>query len=124
MVTFLTVVYVTVCIFLILVVLLQAGRGGGMGAAFGGASQTVFGGAGAGNFLTRLTSIGALLFMALSATLAYFSSSGTDALDRVSHEIAQREKARGKQGGKAAPAPKPAGMSGEAPAQKTEEKAP
>ena len=50
-----TIVHVAVCAFLILVILLQQGRGGGMGAAFGGASQQVFGGAGAGNFLTKLT---------------------------------------------------------------------
>ena len=62
MVTFLTVVHVFVCLFLILVVLLQAGKGGGMGIAFGGAgSQTVFGSSGAGNFLTRLTSILSLI---------------------------------------------------------------
>ena len=59
MITFLTVLHVIVCVFLILVVLLQAGKGGGMGIAFGGGggSQTVFGSSGAGNFLTRLTSI-------------------------------------------------------------------
>src|SRR4029079_9633651 len=57
--TFLTIIHILVCVFLILVVLLQAGKGGGMGIAFGGGggSQTVFGSSGAGNFLTRLTSI-------------------------------------------------------------------
>ena len=47
------VVYVFVCFFLILVVLLQQGRGGGMGSALGGATAQVFGGRGAGNFMTR-----------------------------------------------------------------------
>ena len=63
MVTFLKVIHITVCVFLILVVLLQAGKGGGMGIAFGGGggSQTVFGSSGAGNFLTRLTSITAVI---------------------------------------------------------------
>ncbi len=65
--------YVVVCLFLILVVLVQEGKGG-MGSAFGGSSQTVFGGAGAGNVLTRATSVAAALFMILSATLAYLSS--------------------------------------------------
>jgi preprotein translocase subunit SecG len=77
--TILSVVYVLVCLFLILVVLLQSGKGGGMGALGGGATpggQTVFGGAGAGNFLTRLTAINAGLFMVLSATLAYLSTKG------------------------------------------------
>ena len=64
--TIVSIFYVLVCAFLILVVLLQQGKGGGMGSAFGGGGgQTVFGGAGAGNFLTRLTAIAAnfLLFI-------------------------------------------------------------
>src|SRR5215471_10898682 len=73
--TFLTIVHVFVCGFLILVVLLQAGKGGGMGIAFGGGgSQTVFGSSGAGNFLTRLTSITAVIFMITSLVLAHNSS--------------------------------------------------
>ncbi len=84
MFTTLAVFYVCVCIFLILVVLLQAGKGGGMGAAFGGTTQTVFGGAGAGDFLTRLTAISAALFMILSATLSYMSSGrGESALEKA-----------------------------------------
>ena len=75
MTTFLTILHVFVCVFLILVVLLQAGKGGGMGIAFGGGgSQTVFGSSGAGNFLTRLTSITAVVFMVTSLGLAHYSS--------------------------------------------------
>src|SRR5205823_13010629 len=75
MVTFLTILHVFVCLFLILVVLLQAGKGGCMGIAFGGGgSQTVFGSSGAGNFLTRLTSITAAIFLITSLGLAHFSS--------------------------------------------------
>jgi preprotein translocase subunit SecG len=81
MYTFLSIVYVLVCLFLILVVLLQPGRGGVGGAFGGGSSQTVFGGSGAGNFLTRLTSVSAALFMILSATLAYMSSSSDKSLE-------------------------------------------
>jgi hypothetical protein len=44
--TLLNIIHVTVCLFLILVVLLQQGRGGGMGSAFGGATAQVFGGRG------------------------------------------------------------------------------
>ena len=91
MVGFLTTIYVLVCLFLILVVLLQAGKGGGMGAAFGGASQTVFGGAGAGNFLTRLTVISAILFMMLSATLSYMASSSDKSLDRATEALREIE---------------------------------
>ncbi len=74
--TFLNIVHVFVCLFLILVVLLQQGRGGGMGSAFGGATAQVFGGRGAGNFMTRLTAICATIFMATSVSLAYLASSG------------------------------------------------
>lgn len=69
-----TIVHVFVCVFLILVILLQQGRGGGMGAAFGGASQQVFGGAGAGNFLTKLTEVCAFTFMFTSLLLAGLAS--------------------------------------------------
>jgi preprotein translocase subunit SecG len=94
MITFLTILYVFVCVFLILVVLLQAGRGGGMGTAFGGSSQSVFGGAGAGNFLTRLTVVMAAMFMVLSASLAYLSTSSDKALEKASQAIKAREEAR------------------------------
>src|SRR5215470_969228 len=75
MVTLVTILHVVVCLFLIFVVLLQAGKGGGMGLAFGSSgAQTVFGGSGAGNFLTRLTAGTAVAFMLTSLTLAYFAS--------------------------------------------------
>src|SRR5215510_11034726 len=75
MVTFLTIFHFFICCFLILVVLLQAGKGGGMGLGFGGGNtNTVFGGSGAGNFLTKLTGVAATLFMVNSITLAYMAS--------------------------------------------------
>ena len=71
----LIVLHVIVCTFLVLVVLLQAGKGGGVGIAFGGGgSQTVFGSSGAGNFLTKLTAICATIFFLNSLALAYLSS--------------------------------------------------
>jgi preprotein translocase subunit SecG len=82
--TIVTVIHVFVCVFLMLTVLLQAGKGGGMGAAFGGGSSagTVFGGSGAGNFLRRLTVIAAVVFMLTSMTLAWLAStSGADHLN-------------------------------------------
>ena len=94
MYTFLSVLYVLICLFLILVVLLQPGRGGVGGAFGGGGSQTVFGGSGAGNFLTRLTSISAALFMILSATLAYMSSSSDKSLERASEAAARKQAAK------------------------------
>ena len=59
---------------LILVVLLQSGRGGGMGSAFGGASSQIFGGRGAGGFLARVTTASAIIFMATALTLSMFAS--------------------------------------------------
>jgi preprotein translocase subunit SecG len=70
----LIVVHVIVAVALVLIVLLQAGKGAGIGAAFGGASQTVFGPRGPGNFLSKLTTAAALIFMGTSLVLAVFSS--------------------------------------------------
>jgi preprotein translocase subunit SecG len=70
----LVVVHVAVAVALILIVLLQAGKGAGIGAAFGGASQTVFGPRGPGNFLSKLTTAAAGIFMVTSLVLAIFSS--------------------------------------------------
>jgi preprotein translocase subunit SecG len=70
----LVVIHVIVAVALILIVLLQAGKGAGIGAAFGGASQTVFGPRGPGNFLSKLTTAAAGIFMVTSLVLAIFSS--------------------------------------------------
>jgi len=70
----LVVLHVVVAFALILIVLLQAGKGAGIGAAFGGASQTVFGPRGPGNFLGKLTTAAAGIFMITSLVLAIFSS--------------------------------------------------
>ncbi len=94
MYTFVSIIYIFVCLFLILVVLLQSGKGGGLGSAFGGGtSQQIFGGAGAGNLLTRLTAAFAFTFMALSVWLAFLSSSGDQALDRAVREQAAAQEA-------------------------------
>ncbi|MCC6765236.1 MAG: preprotein translocase subunit SecG [Deltaproteobacteria bacterium] len=71
-----TVVHVIACFILVLVVLLQAGKGADMGAVFGGASSTIFGSSGAGNFLTRLTTGAAIVFMTTSLALTYVGSHG------------------------------------------------
>jgi preprotein translocase subunit SecG len=78
MTIFLTVVHVMVCLVLIVVVLLQRGKGAEIGAVFGGgAGSTVFGSRGAGNFLTKLTTGAAVVFMLTSLSLAYFSQEGS-----------------------------------------------
>ena len=68
------VIHVFACLFLIVVVLLQTGKGADMGAVFGGGSQTLFGSSGAGNFLTKLTTGTAIAFMATSLILTYGAS--------------------------------------------------
>ena len=69
-------VHVAVCLALILIVLLQRGKGADMGAAFGGSSQTVFGSAGAGSFLSKLTAAAAIIFMLTSLFLAFLFGKG------------------------------------------------
>ncbi len=69
--TVIVVVHILVCIALILIVLLQAGKGAEMGAAFGGASQTIFGSAGAMGFLSKLTTVAAVIFMITSLLLTF-----------------------------------------------------
>jgi preprotein translocase subunit SecG len=80
MATLLTIIHVIACVFLILVVLLQAGKGGGVGVALGGqTSAQVFGGRGAGTFLERLTAGTAIVFMLTSMSLAYIASQSDSA---------------------------------------------
>lgn len=74
MITFVTVLHITLCFFLILVVLLQTGKGADMGAAFGGASQTVFGATGAVSLMGKVTTVTAVLYMLTSLTLAWDSA--------------------------------------------------
>ena len=69
-----TVLHILVCIALVLIVLLQAGKGAEMGAAFGGSSQTIFGSSGAMGFLTKLTTGAAIVFMIPSLLLAFSST--------------------------------------------------
>ena len=69
--------HVIVCIALIMIVLLQTGKGADMGAAFGGgASQTLFGSTGSSTFLGKMTTVAAVVFMITSLGLAYLSSHG------------------------------------------------
>ncbi len=75
MVTFLVILHIFVTIAMILIVLLQTGRGSEIGAAFGaGASQTLFGSSGTTGFMTKLTTIAAVIFMLTSLSLAYLYS--------------------------------------------------
>ena len=73
--TIINAIHIVAALSLILTVLLQAGKGAAMGSGLGaGSSQTMFGSSGAGNFLTKLTTVIAILFMITSLTLAVFST--------------------------------------------------
>ena len=81
----LLVVYLIVAIILIGFVLIQQGKGAGMGASFGsGASNTVFGASGAGNFMTRTTAILAIVFFVLSLVLGNLSTNKVSADEEFS----------------------------------------
>lgn len=62
--------HIFICLFLIGVILLQAGKGADIGAVFGGASQTLFGGRGPATFLNKLTIVISVLFLLTSVWLA------------------------------------------------------
>src|SRR5512134_1264990 len=82
MVILLTIVHVIVCLFLIIVVLLQSGKAADLAGAFGGmGSQTAFGPRGAATVLSKATTVAAVLFMVTSLTLAILAtrSSGVSA---------------------------------------------
>lgn len=79
MLTLLYVLHFMVCFVLIAVVLLQRGKGADLGASLGGGgANTVFGSRGAGNFLTKLTTGSAILFMFTSLSLAYLGTKQAD----------------------------------------------
>ena len=74
MTTLLIIIHVIVCLFLIVIVLLQHGKGADMGASFGGSSQTLFGTEGPLPLLNKITTLAAIVFMGTSITLAYISA--------------------------------------------------
>jgi preprotein translocase subunit SecG len=88
----LTVLHVMACLFLMLIVLIQPGKGGGLGAFSGVAAQQVFGGRGAGTILTKITWITASIFFVTSITLAYLSSSSDESLQRRAEAAKAQEK--------------------------------
>src|SRR6059058_5644140 len=94
MFAFIVTVHVVVSVFLIFVILLQPGKGDAM-AAFaggGGSSNTVFGGRGSVTFLSKVTTVCAIIFMLTSLTLAWRSSHSASVL-RARRNIAAQEKA-------------------------------
>src|SRR5512132_1924537 len=77
MYTFILIIHVIVCIFLIFIVLIQSGKGAELGAAFGGSSQTLFGARGAATFFSKMTTISAIVFMLTSLVLAVITNKGS-----------------------------------------------
>ena len=69
--------HIIVCFALIIVVLLQSGKGAEMGASFGASgSQSVFGAGGGNTFMSKLTTSAAIIFMLTSLSLAFISGKG------------------------------------------------
>ena len=90
--------HLVVCLCLVAVILVQSGKGGGLaGGAFGGATQTVFGGRGATDFMTRATMVLGGAFFVTSMVLALMTSSPNQGAKSLIQEQARR-----------APAPAPA----------------
>jgi preprotein translocase subunit SecG len=115
--TFLIVVHVIVSAVLVIVILLQAGKGSGLGGAFGGSSQAVFGGRGAQTFLGKVTSASAAVFMLTSLSLSYLSTRSGSVVKEAPAPAApaplqsaplQSSPPRPVQGAPTAPAPAPA----------------
>ena len=78
--TIIVVVHVITAIAIVGLVLLQQGKGADAGASFGaGASQTVFGSSGSGNFLVRATTVAAVIFFVTSLSLAIFARNNSGA---------------------------------------------
>ena len=75
--TLILTVHVIIALTIIVLVMLQQGKGADMGAAFGsGSSGSLFGASGSANFLSRATAVAATVFFITSLSLAYFSGSG------------------------------------------------
>ena len=107
----LTIVHVVVCVFLVIVVLLQSGKAADLAGAFGGmGSQTAFGPRGAATVLSKATTIAAGLFMVTSLSLSILATrdagSGTSVLERTGKAGAQQQTAPAQTPGQTAtPAP-------------------
>ncbi|HOV87565.1 MAG TPA: preprotein translocase subunit SecG [Syntrophobacteraceae bacterium] len=108
MYTFTVFIHISACVALILIVLLQTGRGAEIGAAFGGASNTLFGGSGGSTFLSKLTTAAAIVFMltCLGLTLLSSAPKTKSIMENVRVEVPQ---------GPALPEAKPVAPSAEQP---------
>ncbi len=111
-------VHVAVCIGLMISILLQSGKGGGLAGAFGGgSSQTLFGGRGAAGFLSRATTVLAVVFFVTSLTLGLYSSRAGARRSLVQEEARRRagSAAQAPAPGRTPPATTPSGTQAPAP---------
>jgi preprotein translocase subunit SecG len=103
MLTFVTIVHVLLCVFMIFVILLQPGKDAGMGSALGGGAATsAFGGRGATTFLTKITGICAAMFFLTSLGLS-FVGMRTSVAGSLANKPAATQPAQVPQQGTAAP---------------------
>lgn len=86
---FTVVLHVMLCVFLVLIILLQPGKGGDVGSAFGGGmgGGNMFGPRGPANLLSRATTLVAVLFMVTSITLALYSNKKMMSNSNVGEEL-------------------------------------
>lgn len=115
MLILLTVIHVLVCVFLVVVVLLQSGKAADLAGAFGGmGSQTAFGPRGSATVLSKATTIAAALFMVTSLSLTILTMKGSGGATSV----LERQKANPSKKSTPATAPVPSvsmGQEGSAP---------
>lgn len=98
MITVALIIHIILCIGLVLIVLLQTGRGADIGAAFGGgSSQTLFGSSGTSSFMAKLTTSVVILFMVTSLFLAwaYSHRGGTTTVKTVPVPVEQKAPEKG-----------------------------
>ena len=91
MANILLVIHVLVAITIVVLVLLQQGRGADMGAAFGGGAQTLFGSRGSSTFLSRITTWLAAVFFLTSLGLAYVYTGLTESRSVIEEPAPQSQ---------------------------------
>ena len=101
MIAVISAIHIFACTALVVSILLQSGKGGGLAGAFGaGSSQTLFGGRGAATFLTRASTVLAVVFFLTSLTLGLTSARQTSPTARsLMQEDARRRAAQQQQQG-------------------------